>query len=342
MIARARRLAASITGVALAFVAACDAGAGSGASRAGGTPPVAVENVGLVDAPSFLALMPDAPERVVHGGLRRVEFHVDVHGVPTSLVYEERVTADGAGRYAIETVSVAAPSMTVPQREVFDELQRARQGFFFKYRDLRVRDVELFLANYAVDVVADAAVVAGVECVELEITPFRGPRRSYRLAVEARTGLVLRAVERDAEGTVVAASTFLEFTREPVLAGVEYHVESVSGVPIPDAQMPSHFAPARPQIVPEGYREVSGEVLTLAGDTYVRRVYGDGLENVFFLQRQQPAAPGPISAESANVVVRIAEMGAFRIAEAERGRGNFFVVGKISEADVLSILRSAL
>jgi len=156
---------------------------------------------------------------------------------------------------------------------------------------------------------------------------------------------VLRSFERDENGAIVAATTFLEFTRQPVLDGVEFHVERFPGTPLADATLPAGFTPARPQILPTGYREISAEVLVLAGDTYVRRVYGDGFESVFFLERHEAASPITAvgsAAAAQNVTVRMAQLGSFRVAEAARGQGSFFVVGKVSEAEVLGILRSAL
>lgn len=337
-----RALAASLLVAGALFVGACSGGSGVPAAGAPGRTETGIQGLQSTPPPSFLARMPDAPERVPHSGLRRVEYHVDVDGVPSSLVYEERVTADGTGHYAIEPVSVQEPALTLPQREIFEELQRARQGFFFKYRDLRVRDLDLFLANYSVRVLASAPVVAGVECVEIEVTARRGARGSYRMAVDAATGLVMRSEERDASGALVASTAFLEFTSAPVLHGVDFHVERHPGTPIEHASLPTGFTPARPQILPDGYREMSSEVLELAGDTYVRRVYGDGLENVFFLQREEPNPTVAQIHAGSTVKVRMAQVGAFRVAEAELPRGNFFVVGKVSEADVLGILRSAL
>jgi hypothetical protein len=333
-------IASLLIGALASLCGACDGGAG--ASSAAGSD-AQLQSAQAANPPSFLSAMVRAPERVAHSGLRRVEYHLTVDDLPTSLVYDERVTADGEGHFAIEMVSVAAPSMTVPQREIFEELQHTRQGFFFKYRDLRVRDVDLFVANYAVRVLPEPAVVAGVECVEIEAIPRAGQRRSYTLAVEARSGLVLRALERDVSGAIVAATTFLEFSRTPALDGVEFYAERYPGTPLAQAELPADFAPARPQILPEGYREVSSEVVELEGQTYVRRVYGDGLENVFFLERHDPRQPLDASApEPATLTVRIAVLGSFRIAEVVRGRGSFFVVGKVAEADVLGILRSAL
>ncbi len=340
---RAPRYHGFFVGVSLAFLAACSGGEAAASTGAEAASKSAIHAVGSPTVPAFVAAMVDAPERVAHGGVRRVEYHLDVAGVPASLVYDERVTADGQGRYAIEPIAVASPVMSAPQRELFEELQRARQGFFFKYRDLRVRGLDLFLQNYVVRVLASAPVVAGVECVEIEITPRNGPARSYLLAIEARSGLVLRAIERDLNGATVASTTYLEFTRDPVLAGVEFHVERFPGTPLATTALTAGAAPAEPRVLPVGYRAVSSEVVQLAGTTYIRRVYGDGLENVFFLERVAAAIPGHMATVAVpKLTVRMAELGSFRIAEVVRGGGSFFLVGKISEADVLEILRSAL
>jgi len=339
---RAPRNLRFVAALGLAFLAACGGGVGS-STGTGTTSESALQAVIAPVLPEFVARMVDAPERVAHGGVRRVEYHFDADGVPSSLVYDERVTADGQGRFAIEPIAVASPTMSAPQRELFEELQRARQGFFFKYRDLRVRGLEAFAQNYLVQVLANTVVVAGVECVEIQVTPRNGPARSYQLAIEARSGLVLRAIERDAGGTTVASTTYLEFTRDPVLAGVEFHVERYPGTPLQTAALSAGAAPAEPRVLPVGYREVSGEVIQIAGTTYIRRVYGDGLENVFFLERVAVAAPvHHATTYASKLKVRMTELGSFRIAEVVRGGGSFFLVGKISEADVLEILRSAL
>lgn len=321
----------------LSALAACDGGSPGGMQRSTGT--MAVEET---STPSFLSLVPDAPERVPHSGLRRIEVHVDVDGVPTSLAYDERVVADGHGQYSIELAQVLQPTMTQPQLEIFEEMQRARQGFFFKYRDLRIRNLDLFLQNYTVDVLDGVQLVAGVECVEIDVSP-RLPRGTqYRLAIDPRTGLVLRAVERDQNGQVVTSSEFLEFSDNPGHGHVAFFQERYPGIPLAGAPLPPGLVPVVPQILPEGYREVSSDLLEVAGDHYVRRVYGDGFENLFFLQRREPAPPSGQSAESATHRVRLAQLGAWRVAELVETRGSLFVLAKVSEAEVLELLRSTL
>jgi len=259
-------------------------------------------------------------------------------------VYLERVTADGHGHYAIELVQVQQPSMTQQQLEIFEELQRARQGFFFKYRDLRIRDLELFLQNYSVEVLPAMPIVAGVECVEIDVHP-RVPRGAqYRMAIDARTGLVLRSVERNQFGQVTASSTFEEFSNQPGPGPVEFFIERFPGIPLAGASLPPGLVPVAPQILPEGYREASSDLLQVGGDHYVRRVYGDGLENLFFLQRREPASSSPSgqTSESATHRVRLAQVGAWRVAELLETRGSLFVLAKVAEAEVLEFLRSSL
>lgn len=347
MTRRARPFRATILVLAsLCCAALPTAGCGAG-DGAHGASPAAAHGAAEATAP-LLARLAEAPERVAHQGRRRVEVRITVAGLSRALVYEESVVADGRGRYGIEPVSVVTPALAPHQREAFEELQRARQGFFFKYRDPRVRDVGLFLQNYAVQAVEAPAIVAGTECVELEIAPRHGPARSYRLAVEPRTGLVLRAIERDASGVEVARSEYLDFDLEPDLAGVEFHAERYAGRPLEAATSEDARPAARPQILPDGYREISSEHVEVGDDAYVRRVFGDGFENAFLLERlpraagDDPATADAAGAAPASLVVRVAEVGAYRVAELERGGGAIYVVGKLAEDEVLAILRSAL
>jgi hypothetical protein len=74
---------------------------------------------------------------VAHGGTRRLEYHYEIAGAPQSLICEERVTADGRGHFAIDPLRVGAPALTDAQREVFDLVQKNREGFFFRFRDFR-------------------------------------------------------------------------------------------------------------------------------------------------------------------------------------------------------------
>lgn len=331
------RRALAVFGLALA-VCACGHNAAAPAPAAG---PAALTNG--PPPPPFLALVPDAPERVAHGGLRRVTYSYDVGGLPQRLSYDERVWADGQGRYSIQLVSVAEPPMTQPQREIFQELQGARQGFFFKYRDPRIRNLTLFLENYSVTQLPDTQ-VAGVACAELDVR-----RRSsvvgggHRLAIDPVTGLVLRAVELDSGGATIATTEFVEFTLAPDFTGVQFHVERYPGTPLSSTVLPDAQPLATPQVIPSGFRGLSADQVDLGSLRYVRRVYGDGFENLFFLQGQSTTAAGPsVLGSPDRLTVRMAQVGPWRIAQLDDGPRELFVLGKVSEADVLQVLQSAL
>ena len=79
------------------------------------------------------------------------------------LAYGERIYADGLGGFTIEPIAVTQPQLAQGQQDLFEILQRAREGYLFRYRDFAVRDVET-LYDEALTVGSDhALVVASVE-----------------------------------------------------------------------------------------------------------------------------------------------------------------------------------
>lgn len=301
-----------------------------------------------------------APMRVRHAGTRRLQFYYEVEGVQRKLEYQEHVVTDGNGRFALDPLEVAAPPMSTAQREVFDLQQKAREGFFFRYRDFGVRQRDLFAENYRVQVLGSSLTVAGRECSQIEVRHRRAGPTWYQAAVDVETGLVLRWSEFSTAGQLVARSEYLDITLDPVLDGVDWFVSPLQIV----ALEPGHesaallgFQPHQVQLLPAGYQILRSEMLHEGATTWLRRVYGDGVENLFVLERGADAAPSPkASRVPANadatqrtalgdapvtLVVRLCQVGAWTLAEAAQGSAKLFVVGKVGEDDVVSCLKSA-
>ena len=117
-----------------------------------------------------------------------------------------------------------------------------------------------------------------------------------------------------------------------------------------------------PRLLPAGYQHLRSEILRDAADeAWLRHVYRDGVENLLVLEKtahagvQDQAAtasstyktPQP-ETQTAGVVpppapykVRLMNAGPLTIAEVAQGDSQLFVVGKISEDDVLRLLKSA-
>ncbi len=327
-----------------------------------------VESSKLNESGSDTALIEriqQAPVRIKHGGTRRLEFHYESEGVEHTLAYLEHVTADGKGNFALDPGQIEQPAMSTPQREMFELLQKQHEGFFFRYRDFGVRQRNLFEANYSVQVLGTPIAVAGRMCTQIDVRRIgRGARSTYRAAIDDQTGLVLRWTETTLEGRLLARSEFVDFTLDPVLDGVDWfvsplQVESLqSGHDLSAQDLATlGFQPHSLQVLPPGYQLLRSERIVESGTTWLRRVYGDGLENLFVLERgpdTTPPTPTPqhdrahpgaqhatTTPGSGEIVVRICQAGEWTLAEVVHGSGQLFVIGKVGEPDVVDCLQSA-
>ncbi|MDE0890963.1 MAG: hypothetical protein OSB14_02110, partial [Planctomycetota bacterium] len=113
-----------------------------------------------------------------HHGVRRVEIREGADS-PFTLIYREELSVDEEGRFAIDPVEVVEPQMSPSKRELFLLMQKTREGFFYRYRDFRIRDLARFLEQYTVTESQYPVFVVNRECVELEIrrTGAQGERR---------------------------------------------------------------------------------------------------------------------------------------------------------------------
>ncbi|MBL8859803.1 MAG: hypothetical protein JNL28_14950 [Planctomycetes bacterium] len=316
----------------------------------------------LAQAPLFDRLQ-RAPLTVAHSGVRRLEYHYEIASVQHTLVYEEQVSADGNGRFALDPLRVGEPQMTVTQRETFDLVQKSRQGFFFNYRDFGVRHSALFMANYTITDLNTHPVVAGRACNEFEIKRRTAARVTYRLAVDIETGLILRSVETAPNGNLTATSYFTSITIGPV-AGEVVWFDPLQGTELLDTtgqiDQGLKFTPIAPRLVPAGYQLLRSEVVRNGNDPWVRHIYSDGIENIFLLHsggrpidnriadenhgptRSKYQGASGVAPADTTYAVRMLEAGPWTLAEITRGNEQIFCAGKIGEDEVLLVLRSSL
>lgn len=352
----------------LAPLAAC--GPTSPGTSGSASASAAVEHANALDGLGLFERMARATQTVRFGGTRRIEYHYAVAGIPQTLIYSEHVVADGSGGFAIDPERLIAPQLPAPQREAFELLQKEREGFMYRYRDFDVRDAALFAENYSVQAGDAPAPVCGRACTELQVSrrDIASPSR-YVAEVDTETGLVLRFDEYTPANVLLSRMEFTDFTLSPVLDGVEFFTPHHPGTPLDAAQEDAAtlgFQAAHPRIVPRGYQLLRSELVEEGGRKWVRRFYGDGVENMFFLHAGPssavphdahggPVVPGGGGGTGAGitsgpgthggvetVTVRVCNVGPWTIAEAVRGSQNLMVIGKATEAEVLQALKSAL
>lgn len=325
----------------LALVAACSPQSGSDTSS--GTP-----RISSLQGGSILDGMRTAPDATCYSGTRRLWMRFQEDGVPSILEYEETVYADGAGGFAIEPGPVTAPPMTQAQRDLFEILQRVREGFLFRYRDFRVRDTALLQQNYRVVDTGATPSVAGRPCDELRFEATRGVPHQYVVAIDHDTRLVLRCEERDERGQPVARMEFTSFDPAPLPANVTMHVDApAASIDVAaDNRAVLGFALRKPRVT-FGHPIAHAERVEAEGRTYARLVYDDGIEPLFYLY-SGVAASGGMAAPALDrsidgaAIIRVFQAGPWTVAQCNRQGAVYVVVGRLDEARIVQMLQSAV
>lgn len=337
-------------GFAAVLLAALLAACGAESASPPGTPPATGASAPDATELQLLQRIREAPMTVAYNGTRRVKMSYRVVGVPHDLEYVERVFSDGEGGFGIEVLDLVSPSLPADEEAFFKILQGNRQGFFYRSRDFRIRDLDLFRESYTLEQTGFAT-VCGRECVELEVRRRERSDRWYTVAVDPRTGLVLRS-EEHVGGQVITSIAFEEL--QPGLPAEAPLYEPPFELSPLDAEQPGRpqvgFEILRPTLIPDGYRVETIDGLEDQGRLWVRWVYGDGVEQVFFLHSPEPAAgasdgsPGALGARSDPVGdrVTIAAVGPWTVVDGVvRGQG-VVALGKVSEESLLQLVQSAL
>ncbi len=300
----------------------------------------------------LLQAMAEAPFTVSYCGERRVEQHLDVDGVPSVTIQREGVCADGSGAFSVRLLDSIQPILGPTELQMLQALQSARAGFLYLERDFRIRDLPLFLQNYAVVTFPGAVDVAGRSCVELEVQRQEGADRRYLLAVDPANGLVLRSREEDLNGQLISLVEFELLQLDPDFTDVEFH-PTTPDQPL-DLEDPDlagiHFEFGTPRFLPEGFQLRTTEVVDDASDSsrWVKLAYGDGVEQLFFLHGgplQRGGMAGNTNARFQDFdqdVVRVLRVGPWSVAQGEVGGQRVITVGKRAEHELLLMLESAL
>lgn len=308
---------------------------------------------------AFLEKIPDAPMTVAYAGSRHVEIHYTENNVASVLDYDENVASDGAGHFAIVPGRVMSPPMTDEQRQFFAILQERRDGFFYRYRDFRIRDWRTFQQNWRVVDTGTQAPVAGRSTEVLEIRRIQGALEWYRAWIDPETGLVMRADEFDPSNQLVSSAEFKTFTLTPDLSNFSLHGDRNPGTPFDpavDTTGSLGFRVLVPTLLPDGYRLERAESLSVANagnesGTWARLGFGDGVDELFFLQtaaagHQSQAASLPGSGNAGLDVgprsVRVFQVGLWTVVQGQFLDVRAVVIGKTDLPSLLRMLKSAI
>lgn len=303
--------------------------------------------VSPADLPAFAR--GDARLSVAHTGVRRLEY---TPPTGAGLAFLERITTDGQGHYAIEPVGLLGTSEL--EWDGFEMLQRLREGFSFRYRDFQVRDPQAFLRNWHAELQPGTVLVAGRVCERYRLDREVGTSEAFELSVDA-TGLVLASRQLDASGQVLAAMTYESFQLDPDTSLAAWHEPSNSEEALDPhrdlaAQVDTRLL--EPRLLPAGYGLLEAATVRESPEArWLKLVYSDGVEPLFFLQRvgasssgktaraTHPDLGGAPASTSAVVVYRV---GAALAIQGQVSGQDLMVIGKAVQAELLDLIESAL
>ncbi|MFN0006490.1 MAG: hypothetical protein ACKVXR_01180 [Planctomycetota bacterium] len=342
-LARMRVLAALTLAVSL--LGACDRPASETIGAGASTENAKAGSQGL----AFLDRIATAPMTVSYGGKRQVKIHYSIGGVPAHLEYDEQVWSDGQGQFSIVPGKVVQPSMTTEELELFRTLQQARDGFFYRYRDFRIRDLQVFLQNWRVRDLGLEETVAGVATTVLEFRRIDGTLPWYRAWIDPRTALVMRSEERGAGNQIASSVEFLTFELSPDTAGLRLESDQFTRFPLDLSTSTVSglgFRVRPPSVLPAGYRLARAETTNDGTNTWAILTYTDGVDSLFFLQSFDPQAQVGVSPPGEfNVgpkVVRGYRIGPWTVLQLRSGGDRVFVLGKADSSAIERMLKSSM
>jgi len=293
--------------------------------------------------PAFVA--GDARLTVAHSGIRRLEFS-PVSG--SGIAYRERIVTDGHGRYAITPDSLIGSSTL--DWELFDMLQRSREGFAFRYRDLSVQDERLFLRNWRTTDLGPSGPIAGRACGRYQLERAVGAPVRYVLDVDTGTNLILATERYDAAGQLLATMIYESLELDPALDGVVWHRPSNAERPADPDELGAR--PLRPRLLPDGYGSESVALVSEdSGNDWLKLTYTDGLQTLFLLQELRPRTPGRVRQTRSNSdgfrfgienTLLAFQVGAATVLQGQVEGFELMVIGLASEAELLDMVESAL
>ncbi len=229
----------------------------------------------------------EAAETITYRAVRK---YTDSTGTESASYVEEFIQGPD-NRFALSLLALngLVPSqMNAAEYGAFQQLtalaSSGRGKYLAKVRDFRIRDVELFFANYEFVVFDASEVVAGRTVQVANVQPRHADRPSYVIWIDLETLVVLKYREYLPGGALTAEMEVLEIEFAPDLSNVEFASQPVQTEidPTQAASLVS-FPVFELSYLPEGFILASTR-LGAAGQPVLIRSYTDGVQEIFFAQ----------------------------------------------------------
>jgi len=335
------------------------AGGGTQASTTTGGPNGAATNgggngalLGGLPGPEYFQRIASAPFDTAYRGERVVQVRTMTGDIIHVLEYVEDVASDGEGAFTVVPIQILDPVLSFAESAEYLMRQEAREGFFYRFRDFRIRDFAAFQLNYEVIDLGQSEIIADVSCELFQIQRRDGSGDVHRVAIDPVTALVFSEETTRPNGEVLHRMRYQTFQLDPELSDVQLNDGVSAWAPTEQGDLASvlQTEPLLPSAPPSGYELQSmGYQATagLASQPWVQLTYGDGVDTAFFLFEDTVVAPvgnGGPQHQFGDVgdVVRVYSFGSWTMIEGRVHGRNVLAVGKVQEQELLLMLQSAV
>lgn len=296
---------------------------------------------GVTTPPTFLDQIADAPFQTAYSARRRVWQTYQGANGPETLEYVELVHSDGLGHFSVTPEDVVHPVLSQHAELIFLLTQKSREGFIYRLRDFRIRELSSFLLSYRVEDLNQQLTVAGEVCERLRITPVNQPQTYWELDVDVANGLILATREFLRNGTLVSLVETVDYEANPDLSNVTLH-QDLPAVPFTaaTAQQVLGFTPLEPRFLPQGFALVKSEQISDGTDSWARCTYSNGGEQLFLLYRADPVGSTGSTDPGGPYTIKLFRAGRWTVAQCELGLHHVIVMGRESAAVLRQIVES--
>jgi hypothetical protein len=291
---------------------------------------------------AFLSQIADAPFRTAYYARRHVWQASQEANSPETIEYTERVWSDGQGHFSVTPEQLLQPSLSANAQKIFLLTQKAREGFIYRLRDFRIRELDTFLLAYRVQGLQQVS-VAGQACERLRIRAAIQGHAYWEIDVDPSNGLILSTHEFLEDGTLVSSVETLEFQANPDLSSFAPHQDLPAEPFTPNtAEQVLGFAPLHPNFLPRGFALVKSEKISQDNENWARCSYSDGGETLFLLYRREPLGNASNLDPGGTYTIKIFSAGLWTVAQASFGEHQIIVMGREPASILQQVVESCV
>lgn len=274
----------------------------------------------------------------------------DYHGTSPMTVVE-RVVEAADGSWAVDLLALNGKAVgDITDHAAQDEAKRldqlldlGRGRYTVRSRDFRIRNWDLFVANYEWTLISSDTTVVGRPVYVADVWSTQPGRPRYTVWVDQETMLTLKCLEFLPSGELASEMEVLTLEWSPDLTSLSLH-QDVLKAGVDPAMFPAlvTFQTFHLAYVPAGFALTTSQLSAVAGNPVLMQTYSDGIQELTFSQYAE-LEPTPLPAEiaaDAPVSVRMTVDGARTQASFTVLGTNLHVHAKLTTDEFMNVVES--